>query len=807
MSGTIGGPIAPKHHAYFFFSIEPLRSSFSTGAQAYSFESPQFVQWAQQNFPNTVGTKLLTEYPISGATITSVAQTAGDVFPTTCGTVAAANIPCSLPMVDTGTYEASPYRNGLQFNTRIDKYFGKDRLYGNFYRMTHHDETPSIRSQMEGTNYYDSNSVQVNETHTFSPSMLNEAMFGFIGVDGSSPATGLFSVPVVTVVGQSAGTGVGFADGLFVQHNYRWRDVVTLIRGEHTLKFGYEGWRGTDVALFAPVYSQPNYQFNSLLDLVEDNPYSETSLAYNPLTGQPTPGNWAIAGTTQGAFAQDTWKAKPHLTLTLGLRWDDFGNPRPLPPSSAGGATTVLANFMLGPGNTTAQKVASGVMKQVPELFENSLWKIFSPRVGVAWDPTGKGNWAIRGGFGIYHDWPTLGDTGEDMIGNPPGFILPTFLTGTTTAPIFAFGTSNSYPFGYPYPTLPPTTLDQHGGLVGDQLAVAGTDPMPGIPTTMNYVVGVERRLPGRMTLGVSYSGSHSLNLMDGSEINNSKGTDINRFAGDLIINKGVLTRLNPSFGAIQYTQYLNTATYNALIVSLEKRAGTRGLFSASYTRASSWDDGQFYPDQNHISQYWQPTAFQVPNRVSLSGSYQVPTPRQLQNRVARGFAHGWDVSSTVILQSGLPYSVYTTAPFEPVFDAAGNVVGMQPGSGDYSGDGYNYALPNLPSFGYHTQQSRQAYLTGLYTASDFPVPAMGTEGDEQMDRYRGPGFADVDLGLLKDNHISERVDLELRFDFFNALNHPNLNGVDSNLPDSTFGQSITVYNPRWLQFGIKLMF
>jgi hypothetical protein len=86
-------------------------------------------------------------------------------------------------------------------------------------------------------------------------------------------------------------------------------------------------------------------------------------------------------------------------------------------------------------------------------------------------------------------------------------------------------------------------------------------------------------------------------------------------------------------------------------------------------------------------------------------------------------------------------------------------------------------------------------------------MPAMGTYGNLKPARYVGPGFAGVDFGIIKDNPITERVSLQLRFEFFNILNHPNLNRVDGNLADATFGQSTSVFNPRWLQLGVKLSF
>ena len=798
MSGTIGGPIIPHHQSYFFFAIEPLRSTFSTGNQLYTFEDPAFVQWAGQNYPATLGTSLLQKYPITAAQNATVAATANDIFPGLCGTPAASNIPCSLAMVDSGTYNASPYRNALQFNTRIDQYFGKDRLYGNYYRMTHNDQTPNIRTQFTTTNTYQTNSLQVNETHTFNPKVLNEGMFGFLKVAGYNNLTGPFSVPQIAITGQSSGLGVGFADGGFVQHNYRWRDVLTAVRGPHEFKVGYEGWHGDDLAYFATSYSNPSFTFNNLLNLVQDSPYNETNLSYNPLTGSPEPGQYFFDGTTQGVFVQDTWKVKTNLTLTLGLRFDDFGNPSPE-------NKTILSNFFLGAGPDQATKVSNGSAIQVPHVFNNSI-TAFSPRVGVAWDPTGNGKWVVRGGFGLYRDWPTLGVDENGLKGNPPGFILPTFLTGTTNPPIFALGTSNTFPFGFQYPALPPESLDGHGGLTGAQLSIGGIDPNLTSPIIYTYVASVQHELPGGVVASVGYTGSRAVNVIDGSYVNQFPGTDVNRFAGDLVINKDVLTRLNPSFGSITYTTNIPGSEYNALILTGEKRLPAGARLTASYTRSSSWDHGQQYPDQNNILHYWQHSEFDVPNRFSFTGVWEIPVPGSFSGRVADIALKGWQLSATSAIQSGLPFTVITNAPFQPQQDASGNVIGLLPGSGDFNADGYNYDYPNVAS-GYSTPTGHKAYINGIFTASDFPVPNLGTEGNELPNRFRGPGYADVDFAITKTTPITERVSFQFRLEIFDLFNRVNLNGLDTNLPDSTFGQSTQQFNPRWLELKGKFYF
>ena len=278
ISANLGGPIIPHHQFFFFFGIEPLRSSTSTGNNVITFESPEFTNFASIAFPNTIGTKLLTTYAPSGATITGVSQTAAQLFPGACGTASTSFLPCSLPVIDNGIFNASNYRNALQWNARIDKYYTRDRLYGNFFRTTLDTGGPSVRPAFATTSKYKTDSLQVNETHTINPTTLNEAAFAYLRVEGISPATGNFAVPVVSVTGLGTGFGNGFALGDFIQHSYHWRDVLSHIQGNHTLKFGYDGWHGDDLALFAGARGQGNFQFNDILDLVEDKPFGESGL-------------------------------------------------------------------------------------------------------------------------------------------------------------------------------------------------------------------------------------------------------------------------------------------------------------------------------------------------------------------------------------------------------------------------------------------------------------------------------------------------------------------------------------------------
>lgn len=113
---------------------------------------------------------------------------------------------------------------------------------------------------------------------------------------------------------------------------------------------GYEGLFGDDVEVFNGPYDQPTFAFNSLLDLARDNVYTETGIAYNPVTGEKTQYDWNAAGVTHGAFVEDTWKVSRRVTVNYGLRWDDFGNPY------SRSVNTVFGNFFYGSGATLQEQ-------------------------------------------------------------------------------------------------------------------------------------------------------------------------------------------------------------------------------------------------------------------------------------------------------------------------------------------------------------------------------------------------------------------------------------------------------------------
>lgn len=807
MSGTIGGPIV-QNRTFFFASVQPLFSRLTNADSVRTYESPEFVAWARQNFPNSLGTRVLTEHGMKNVVTTGVLRTARDVFGDQCGTVAARNIPCDLPMVAEGRFKPSPFRNGLQWNTRIDHYLngGRDRVYGNYFRTTLDAEIVAVRDGYDTSNKNVSDAIQTNWTRTLSPNLVNEFAFGWLRVEGNGgtdPALPM-SVPNINIGFQSTGLSPTWGPATFIQNNYNWKNVVTWVKGAHLLKFGFQAWYGDDDARFSPVRSRPTFDFNNLLELVTDDPREQRDVAYDPLTGQTASGGYRHLMSTFGAYVQDDWKVKPNLTLTLGLRWDDYGDIRPDRDK-----TISFANIFPGSGSDD-ERFANASVRSVDSIYGRRLNKNFSPRAGFAWDPSNEAKWMIRGGVGLYKDWIPLGEANR-VTGNPPGLAFPVFRRGESPAPIFSLGASNSYPFGFVLPKLPSREINEAGGLVGTRVNVGGInrDILP--TNTLIHSLGFERQLPFSLVGGATYNGSRT---WDGII-----GTDFNRVPGDLVTD-GTLNRLNPNFAQMYFEFNGNKVWYNGLIFTLRRNLSRRTSFQSSYTLSKVEDygqagtrinrDGPFQlVSQNHYRQYKAAADHDRRHRFSFAGTWHL-TSASGRGGLKGALLDGWMVAGIGIFESGPPINVVNRAAFQATRDANGRFIAYLPNSGDYNGDGFNYDYPNRPSQDFTGSHSRDEYVAGIFTAADFPRPEAGTLGDLPRFFYRGPGFAQVDLGFIKGLPlpvVGSRGGLQFRVDLFNIFNRVNLANVNGDLNSATFGRSTGTFQPRVVQFGVRVSY
>jgi hypothetical protein len=855
LSFGVGGPIIPNKRFFFFAALEPYYSSTpnpaltATGALApnsgsLTFEDPAFAAFAQQVRPNTLETSLFSKYPVKNVIFES-SQTAQQVFGaqnvaanTGCNTPSTDNIPCSTPVYDQGIFNASAPNTSYQYSIRVDKVFDKDRINGLFVRNTIAESAPSPRPQFTTSSNLYTFSLQGNETHTFSARLLNEAFAGYNRIEGYTPDKGLFTVPVVGVTGLGVGWGDANPYEDYIQHGVRWRDVVTYIRGNHAFRFGYEGWHGDDLAYFAGRYSQPIFAYTNIISLINDNPFTETNIAFNPVTGVPVADNYGFAKNSGSAFVEDEWKVSHRLTVNYGIRYDNFGNAYPAL------GQTVLANFHPAAASSFVESIANGAFTQQSHTFPHDLNWIFSPRGGFAYDLFGKGEWVVRGGFGLYRDEFTLGNQENGLIANPPGPVRPTFKNdGSTPSPVFGFGTSNTYPFGFSYPTFVGAPLDSKGGRVGGGFTTIGIDPNLSMPRVLNYTLTVEHSLTKNLVASVGYQGSHSGNLITngGSLAAHTYGNDVNAFAGDLLQHPtfatsgayngtGIQDRLNTSFAAITYATNGPTANYNAVIAAVKGRFSRRGFITASYTHSKAMDSWGNYPTAAPpYNQYYSTSQYNVPNALSLGWAYDLPGA-ELPNAILRRVAGGWTVSGITSLQSGTPFTVQNTNPLavnatgtDGVRITSANYAAelgaghlqYVPTSGDYNADGNNTDYPNVTA--YTQKRSRNNYLVGhgifpvcaggALPCGNFTLPAFGSEGNQTPNRFLNPGYADTDLTLKKTTRITERVNVELRLDTFNLFNRVNLMAVDPKLQDTTFGQSTSTYPARNMLVGARVNF
>jgi hypothetical protein len=278
--------------------------------------------------------------------------------------------------------------------------------------------------------------------------------------------------------------------------------------------------------------------------------------------------------------------------------------------------------------------------------------------------------------------------------------------------------------------------------------------------------------------------------------------------------NRIAPTLLNPSFGSISYADNNRYGNYNSIYFDFKGRF-SRGYVDVSYTRSRSKDDGLAYPSPLNPAQYYAPSIFDVPNRISASFNYSVRGLNGGQGAVGH-LTDGWGISGTSIFQSGYPLTANNFNGYNPVCDPANAnpcpsalnpAIGYAPGSGDYNADGNALDYPDASS--YKQSTNNRAWLTGgAIPQSNFAVPTFGAGGgNEKPMQFRGPNFIETNVNFYKDTKITERVNFQIRFELFNLFNRPNYANPDTNFPDGSFGFATGSHEPRFWQLGGKISF
>ena len=802
VSWGFGGPVRPQQ-TFFFTSGDVLRSDVAVSG-ARTILTPEFIRFMEQARPNHVSTYIAKSFPASFTPDRNF-RTAGQHLGVACAGATLINspigpVPCNLNVTGEGTWNETSPRNGFQWTARVDHNLtANDRLYGAFNRTTTDKVgfgTPEVYPGFTAPSPTSSMQFNSNWTRIISPTVVNETTFSWVRPWGEllNPRP---DIPGVTVTG-IVGYQVGWGPNEFVQNSFEWRDVLTMTRGAHTLKVGGAYTREHADNEASRVFNRPTYGFNSVFDFAADQPFRQDQIAVDPGTGQPISRIIRFHRTQSvSAFAQNDWKVRPNLSLNVGVRYEGYLNIY----DAAGDMANI--EFTTGSGDLRSRLPTARVVERKYYL-EGGLWgggmHTLAPRASFAWDPTSEGRMSVRGGIGRSYERMS-NQIWDGEYQNLPGFATLSATQFDPVKPVFGLGTSTTVPYNYPRPSGLTAGLNGQGGLINGRGLVhvvdSDVDPM----YLDNWFVGVQRSITPNIVIEGNYIGSRGRSAYF--------KWNVNRFNGDLF--DGRFDGLMPGFAAVNYTDSTDESSFHGGTIAAKMMRADLS-FGGSYTFGRSRDFSSTFsapqrPDAfGPPGQDKGPSDFDVPQKVALWASWQVPEPGR---GIAKAIFGGWQASGVLIAQSGVPFTVICEGrAFAPIRDGSGAIVGNR--GCDYNADGTGNDRPNVPAFGDSLSGlSNDDFLRGIFSAADFPTPPPGVQGTLGRNTFRGPGYFNVDFALIKSVKLNLRrlADVQLRIETFNLFNTTNLDLPQRNMTSPQFGRSTSALPGRIVQFGGRLSF
>ena len=844
--GSLGGPLW-KNKIFAFFNWETSPLSASTTSQNW-YTTSQFSGSAAT--PGSIAATYLS-FPGSGVAATGIIQrtcaSAGLQEGVNCNTTAGgldvgsplktglglqdlsyggnSNVPGTGGGLD-GVPDLAYFNlvnptntSQMQYNGRVDA------------NVTHNDLVsftiywvPVSTTNYNGTNrpmnlWHHS---QTNDafaliwTHTFSPSLLNQARANAAGWrwnEVTSNPQAPFGLPQANIdnIGNTTPAFFGApGPSNLNQWTYTYSDVLTKIIGRHSIKVGGELTRL--YYLNNPVYAaRPSFNFHNLWAFANDAPYFENG-QFDSMTGIPFANRQDGRQNIWGFFGQDDIKLLPTLTVNLGLRWSNFG------AFDTKQNNLAVMKFGPGPNPLTLLHIREGGSLYAPQRSN------FGPVVGFAWQPSQYGGKVvIRGGFGINYNQNEIAIT-TNGTGNPPNAVQASFTcpypfntnpSCAGTGILYQTATSPNSLFGYP-PN--PSTITTFGPdnlpLNGSAIFVTGFPSNPKTTAVYHYSLDFQYQFPANWVMTMGYMGNQSRHLLIHSNWN--------------AIAASAGLALNPKVNFLNFWDNSGSGNFNAGIFSIAHSFSHSFQATAEYTWSKAMDEnsGPYFQDPYPYSTQaaYGRSDYNVTNAFKLFGLWE-PTFFHGSHSWVEKVVGGWTLSGIWNLHSGFPWNPYyntNTLYYQGSGYGQLRPAGILPGAGTSTSNS-TYMQPINPNYGGNGTNFFVApsYVQGANFPAISPAPLPGI----QRNGLNSPGYNDVDLSLSKAfgmpriPGLGEKAQFLVRADVYNFFNKTNINSqsIDKNLgsvapdgtitPNSNFGVAGSALGSRTVQLQARFSF
>jgi hypothetical protein len=715
---------------------------------------------------------------------------------------------------DTGFFTSSPIQQYSEnyATARLDhKISDRDSLDAVWFFDRSPQTTPDDFSNSISETFSERVMGGLEETHTFSPTLVNTIRVGYNRTNGlvGNPVSAITPVagdttlgvvpnraaPIITVSGLAPMQGSlgALTQNNHVQNSFQFYDDAFLTRGVHALKLGFavERIQYNELAVQRP---NGSFGFPSLQGFLLNQPS-------NILLGDPN--NSRELGsriTFFGAYLQDDWHVRSNLTLNLGLRYE----PATLPTEAHDGFS-VVQNIYGG----------SPVLGVAHLWQRNQTLRNFDPRIGFSWDPSHNGKTAVRGSFGIFEVLPGPWESNVQESGAFP-FALTVSAGGL---PAGAFPKLNGV-------TLGATSFQAYA-----------PDQFPKRNYAMNWNLNIQWEITRNLAATIGYVGSHTVHSPFTTDDSNMV-IPTPTAAGDLWPSPvGSGTKLDPNVGQLRPTFWAVSSHYNALEAQITEKMSRGFQVQGSYTwskcldNSSSGDIGDPYTNSLSSLIFFEslgrtaPCDFNIGQNFVANWIWDVPSPKSASGIVGH-LAGGWEVGGIITASTGSPFTVVIGG--DPLgqnssdpFDFPSRVTGCNPVNANFKTQGLQYL--NLSCFTPPVAPASFASQCGRFPGAAAPAPS-GTVycanlfGNAGRNELVGPGLVDFDFSLFKNNYVrrvSETFNIQFRAEFFNVLNHANfqspianetLFNEDGSLAGGAGTLNTTSTDPRQIQFGLKVI-